>query len=278
MSGAPSQFPRELRPSLMELTRRSDGRAIGAQSATWSVRSVTLLSLGLLGCGSTGEANPTEPSRLSLIQVERAVPVLAAEPALAALTQPSAPTAVLADAELQEHELPNPELLTSCDQPRMILVRKAARTLELRCGTRLVVRFAASLGFAPEGHKQREGDGRTPEGDYFISKKFPSGFHRSLQIAYPNIADADAGMATGTITRQEHRAIVHAQQQCKEPPQTTGLGSLLQLHGGGGGTEAGDWTLGCVAVDNERIEQVYAFQTSGCDERGVPHTLVRIVP
>ena len=251
----------------------SDGMAKCAQSATWSVRSVTLLLVALLGCASTKDANVTEPSR-PLVQVAGAVPVLAAEPAL----EPSAPAAVLVDAELQEPELPNPELLTSCDQPRMILVRKSARTLELRCGTRLVVRFAASLGFAPEGHKQREGDGRTPEGDYFISKKFPSGFHRSLQIAYPNIADADAGLATGTITSQEHRAIVRAHQQCKEPPQTTGLGSLLQLHGGGGGTEAGDWTLGCVAVDNEQIEQVYAFQVSGCNEHGVPRTLVRIVP
>ena len=211
-----------------------------------------------------------------MIAAEPYDPVLFAEPVSA--LPPAASRAEFVRAEVSAPEQPNPELLVSCAEQRMILVRKAARRLELRCGAQLAASFEASLGFAPLGHKQREGDGRTPEGDYFISKKFPSGFHRSLQLAYPNIADADAGLSTGTIGSREHRAIVAAQRQCKEPPQTTGLGSLLQLHGGGGGAEAGDWTLGCVAVDDEQIEQVYAFQKSGCDEHNVPRTLVRIVP
>lgn len=175
-------------------------------------------------------------------------------------------------------EAPRAELLTTCNERRSIVIHKAARTLELRCGDALAARFETSLGYAPEGHKQREGDGKTPEGEYFISMKFPSQFHMSLQIAYPNVADADAGLAAGTIDRAQHAAIVRAYATCKEPPQTTQLGSLLQIHGGGGGADVGDWTLGCVAVDNAEIEQVFAFQKPGCDASQKPNTVVRILP
>ncbi|MCC6526017.1 MAG: L,D-transpeptidase family protein [Polyangiaceae bacterium] len=172
----------------------------------------------------------------------------------------------------------HPELYTTCADARRIVVHKAARILELHCGARVVRRFEASLGFAPVGPKEQEGDGRTPEGEYFISRKFPSGFHRSLQLAYPNAADAADGLARGTITRAEHDAIVRALAGCREPPQTTGLGSLLQLHGHGGGADAGDWTLGCVAVDDPEIEEVYAFHRPGCDPDGRPRTSVVIRP
>ena len=158
------------------------------------------------------------------------------------------------------------------------MIHKAERTLELRCGDALAARFAASLGNAPEGAKQHEGDGRTPEGDYFISMKYPSQYHRSLQLAYPNVADADAGLAKGTIKATEHAKIVQAYATCREPPQTTALGSLIQIHGGGGGPDVGDWTLGCVAVDNDEIEVVFAFQKPGCDAQTRPNTLVRILP
>lgn len=172
----------------------------------------------------------------------------------------------------------HPELYATCADARRIVVHKAARILELHCGARVVRRFEASLGFAPVGHKEQEGDGRTPEGEYLISRKFPSGFHRSLQLAYPNAADAADGLARGTITRAEHDAIVRALAGCREPPQTTGLGSLLQIHGHGGGADAGDWTLGCVAVDDPEIEEVYAFHRPGCDADSRPRTPVVIRP
>ena len=171
-----------------------------------------------------------------------------------------------------------PELLATCSDQRSIVVHKAARILELRCGDALVRRFEASLGFAPEGHKEREGDGRTPEGEYFIATKYPSRYHRSLELAYPNAADAAEGLRRGTISRGEHDAIVRALASCREPPQTTGLGSVLQIHGSGGGRDVGDWTLGCVAVDDPQIEQVYAFHRTGCDRDGRPLTPVRILP
>lgn len=191
------------------------------------------------------------------------------------VAEDGAPKITPAVAEQQESE--HPELLASCTEARAIVIKKSARTLELRCGDELVRRYGSSLGFTPDGAKQAEGDGKTPEGEYFISKKFPSQYHRSLQVAYPNVADADAGLARGTITKAQHAAIKSAYDTCKEPPQTTKLGSLIQIHGGGGGAEVGDWTLGCVAVDNKEIEEVFAFQKLGCDARNRPLTVVRIV-
>lgn len=106
--------------------------------------------------------------------------------------------------------------------------------------------------------------------------KFPSQFHRSLRLSFPNVADADEGLASGTITQAQHAAITTAHATCKEPPQTTALGSLIEIHGAGGGPDLGDWTLGCVALDNDLIEQVFAFHEPGCDPNNAPKTLVRI--
>lgn len=233
---------------------------------------VTLL---LAGCG----APPTSHAVLD------APPAIAASVALpapvasdAAPPIASASSAPPVEAAPPPPETPRAELLTACEEARSIVVHKAARILELRCGEALAARYEVSLGFAPEGHKAHEGDGKTPEGEYFISMKFPSRFHRSLQIAYPNVADADAGLAAGTIDRAQRDAIARAYATCHEPPQTTALGSLLQIHGGGGGPDVGDWTLGCVAVDNEEIEKVFAFQKPGCDASNRPLTVVRILP
>ncbi len=168
----------------------------------------------------------------------------------------------------------HPKLLTQCDEARRIVVHKAARRLDLRCGDKLAARYEAGLGFDPLGDKHHEGDGRTPEGEYYITSKYISGFHRSLQLSYPNVADADRGLGEGQISKRQHAAIVRANAWCKLPPQTTNLGSLLQIHGGGGRV---DWTLGCVAIDNEAIEAAYAFHLPGC-RGGVPRTRVLILP
>jgi hypothetical protein len=227
-----------------------------------------LTSMLLVGCLASPRAREARP-RLALARAPSAPRV--AEPLSARLPEPVAePAARPAPVE--------PELLASCTAPRSIVIRKAARELELRCGDAVAGRFAVSLGFAPAEHKEREGDGRTPEGEYFIVNKFPSQFHRSLQLAYPNARDADHGLATGLITPGQHQRIVSALAGCREPPQTTPLGSNIQIHGAGGGPEWGDWTLGCVALDNGAVEAVYAFHERGCHRDGRPKTRVLIVP
>jgi murein L,D-transpeptidase YafK len=170
------------------------------------------------------------------------------------------------------------ELLGHCSEARTILIYKTARRLELLCGETVAGRYGVSLGFAPDGHKHHEGDGRTPEGDYFISTKYHSKFHRSLQVAYPNAADADRGLQEGQISAAQHRSIVGAFKGCRTPPQNTALGSYIQVHGGGGGPDYSDWTLGCVALENDAIEKAFAFHRPGCSPDGSPRTLLRILP
>ena len=63
---------------------------------------------------------------------------------------------------------------------------------------RVLRSYDIALGFTPEGHKQFEGDGKTPEGTYYISHKNPnSEFHLSLGISYPNTSDRAFAEAAG---------------------------------------------------------------------------------
>ena len=56
--------------------------------------------------------------------------------------------------------------------------------------------FHAVFGANPEGHKQQEGDQKTPEGRYTLDYlKEDSSFYRAMHISYPNkddIANAEA--------------------------------------------------------------------------------------
>ncbi len=132
----------------------------------------------------------------------------------------------------------------------VIVVMKAARQLMLYRAGELVVCERAALGFAPRGHKERQGDGRTPEGWYRTSDKPWSSFANAIAIHYPNRRDAEAGFAARTITRKQRDLIVAADRARKLPPQTTGLGGAVLIHGGGSNS---DWTLGCVALEDEDL-------------------------
>ncbi|MGE0887234.1 MAG: murein L,D-transpeptidase family protein [Blastocatellales bacterium] len=146
-----------------------------------------------------------------------------------------------------------------------ILIRKSERKLYLyqnnANGEKLFKTYQIALGNTPTGHKQKQGDGRTPEGDYYITHKNPkSNFYLSLGISYPNIKDADAGLKNGLITQSQHRAITDAIRSQSKPPQNTGLGGDIFIHGGGTGKLLGlirDWTLGCVALENEDIKELF---------------------
>ena len=71
-----------------------------------------------------------------------------------------------------------------------IVVQKEQRRMFLLSGSTILRAYDIDLGFAPIGHKTVEGDGKTPEGSYFIDRKNPkSDFYLSLGISYPNSAD-----------------------------------------------------------------------------------------
>lgn len=115
-------------------------------------------------------------------------------------------------------------------------------------------------GGGDAGPKEREGDVRTPEGWYRTSDRPASRYYHAIFLHYPNLADADRGLAAGLIDGATHGAIADALHQGEAPPQTTALGSYLLLHGGGSGS---DWTLGCVAFEDADIDALRAELPNG---------------
>lgn len=123
-----------------------------------------------------------------------------------------------------------------------IQVHKADRKIYLLHNGEVLESFDIALGFAPVGHKQFEGDGKTPEGLYFITHRNPrSAYHLSLGISYPNDQDRAAAEALG-----------------KEP------GGDIFIHGGPRGPiTQDDWTWGCIAVTDRQIEKIYSMVNPG---------------
>lgn len=135
-----------------------------------------------------------------------------------------------------------------------IRVEKAARRLLLLGADGDVLRTfdGIQLGDAPVGHKQFEGDERTPEGRYVIDHGNPtSAYHLSLHISYPDARD---------------RAF--AESQGRSP------GGQIFIHGQpnwlGSGRIPGDWTDGCIALSNTEIEELWALVGDGTPVEIVP--------
>ncbi len=124
-----------------------------------------------------------------------------------------------------------------------IVVNKEARRMYLFHHDTVLKDYVIDLGFAPAGHKTVQGDGKTPEGDYFIDRRNPnSQFHLSLGISYPNAEDVARARAAG------------------EDP-----GGDIFIHGESKLWNLGknDWTWGCIAVTNSQMEDIYAMVRNG---------------
>ena len=123
-----------------------------------------------------------------------------------------------------------------------VQVHKEARKIYLLHDQRVLKEYDMALGFAPTGHKQFEGDGKTPEGAYYINWKNPnSEYHLSLMVSYPNTSDR-----------------VYAATMNKSP------GGQIFIHGGPKRpVTQRDWTAGCVAVSDAQIEEIYAMVNVG---------------
>jgi len=129
-----------------------------------------------------------------------------------------------------------------------IVIEKAARTLSLYHGGRLLKTYKIALGSNPKGHKEREGDGRTPEGKYIIdSRNAGSAFHRALHVSYPNEQDRMRARRLGVSP-----------------------GGAIMIHGLPNGMAfigkshlLRDWTQGCIAVTNEEIEEIWRVVPNG---------------
>ncbi|WP_439817613.1 L,D-transpeptidase family protein [Zavarzinia sp. CC-PAN008] len=130
----------------------------------------------------------------------------------------------------------------------LILVEKAQRRLSLIRDGRTVQSFPVALGFAPVGPKQREGDGRTPEGRYRIDARNPrSQYYLSLHVSYPDAYDRlrarQGGYAPGGAI------FIHG-----EPGSAEGRAAARRI---------GDWTAGCIAVSNAAMDVIWSSVEDG---------------
>jgi hypothetical protein len=148
--------------------------------------------------------------------------------------------------------------LSPCDSVKddYVVVHKSARNMALCHNGMLVSNFQTGLGFAPVGDKVQEGDGKTPEGVFYVAQLQPnSQYYKAFLISYPDSADAARGVTSGLISPAEKMAIDTAQNNCTVPPQTTQLGSFVEIHGMGA---TSDWTFGCMALENTSVDALYA--------------------
>jgi len=154
-------------------------------------------------------------------------------------------------------ELPESSLFDRAD-PRLhaqtlLVASKSARRLMLFVdGTRRQC-LPMGLGFDPQGHKQREGDGRTPEGWYRTSDKPWSAFAGAIAIHYPNRSDAQRARSDGRLSRSQYREVLGSLAHERVPLQQTPMGGEVLIHGGG---SEQDWTLGCMALDDHDLARL----------------------
>ena len=117
-----------------------------------------------------------------------------------------------------------------------IIIEKKNRLLQIYDGAEIVKECRIALGFATVGDKNIEGDGKTPEGEFYIfTKNDQSKFHLSLGLSYPNRQAAERGLQENIIQREEYEEIIQAIEDELKPPQKTALGGEIYIHGGGTG-------------------------------------------
>ncbi|PCM44187.1 L,D-transpeptidase family protein [Marinobacter sp. ANT_B65] len=136
-----------------------------------------------------------------------------------------------------------------------VLVKKGQRRLYLMNGEEVIRSYRISLGDNPEGHKLFEGDQRTPEGDYTLDwRNSGSSFYKSIHISYPSKKD-------------------------REMAENWGLnpGGSIMIHGLPNGSEdmafaytGLDWTNGCIAVNNQEMDEIWQLVNDGTPIRILP--------
>lgn len=135
-----------------------------------------------------------------------------------------------------------PILVQAEQKADLVVVKKSESRLFLERDGKAFASFQVAFGANPKGHKQRQGDERTPEGRYVLdSKNAASSFYKAIHISYPNAADKVAAKARGI-----------------DP------GGLVMIHGQKNGfgwfapiTQHFNWTDGCIGLRNRDIDKVW---------------------
>ncbi|MGE0631748.1 MAG: murein L,D-transpeptidase family protein [Pseudobdellovibrionaceae bacterium] len=129
---------------------------------------------------------------------------------------------------------------------KKIVVIKSDRMMYLlnRKGE-ITSQYVVALGKDPVGHKQFEGDGKTPEGSYEIEFKNPkSKYYLSVRVSYPNKEDKAFAASQGKKAGGD--IMIHG-----FPTEKWAWAAVMAVH------PLADWTVGCIAVTNSEIEEIY---------------------
>lgn len=129
-----------------------------------------------------------------------------------------------------------------------VLVDKSDGQMYLKSKGQVVKAYHVVFGANPEGHKQQEGDERTPEGLYFLDyKNVGSGYYKSIHISYPNKRDKQQAKLRGIDPGGA--VMIHGQKN--------GWGGLWFF------TQLFNWTNGCIALKNADMEEIWQMVRVG---------------
>ena len=124
-----------------------------------------------------------------------------------------------------------------------VFVDKSARSLQLLSDNTVIKSYHIALGGNPVGHKQQQGDKRTPTGPYILDyKNEKSKFYRSIHVSYPNAADKARAKSRGVSPGGD--IMIHGQKN--------GFGHLAAIN------QQRDWTDGCIAVTDNEMDEIMA--------------------
>ncbi len=136
---------------------------------------------------------------------------------------------------------PEKSLNTSKKIDKIQVIKHERKLIVFSNGEKLKT-YKISLGKEPIGKKEFEGDKKTPEGVYIINDKNPkSGYYLNLGISYPN--ESDKRLAEKLNKKPGGQIKIHGLRN--------GFGFIGKFH------RFFDWTLGCIAVTNKEIEELY---------------------
>ena len=135
-----------------------------------------------------------------------------------------------------------PTVALGMEKADLVLVIKSDSKLYLKKNGKVLKEYHVAFGENPDGHKQHEGDERTPEGRYVLDyKKKDSAFYKSIHISYPNEADKKRAESAGV--NPGGFIMIHGQKN--------GHGWLSWL------TQRFNWTDGCIAVTNSEMDEIW---------------------
>ena len=135
-----------------------------------------------------------------------------------------------------------PSYATCIEKADLVLVIKSESKLYLKKNGKTLKEFHVAFGANPKGHKQQEGDERTPEGKYFIDYKIEdSSFYKSIHISYPNERDKKRAKELGV--NPGGLVMIHGQKN--------GYGWLSFV------VQWFNWTDGCIAVSNGAMDEIW---------------------